>query len=160
MIPRLQAQGICKAFGATRALNGVDISVAPGDVLAVIGENGAGKSTLMNVLSGVHLPDSGTLFIDGRPYRAGDPQAARAHGIAIVHQELSLCDHLTVAENICLGAWPSRHGFLARGQLDSKAQAALDRLSADVVLASRCGDLSPAQRQLVEIARALAGEPR
>ncbi len=160
MIPRLEAHGICKAFGATRALNGVDISVAPGEVLAVIGENGAGKSTLMNILSGVHLPDSGTLFVDGRPYRGGDPQAARAHGIAIVHQELSLCDHLTVAENICLGAWPSRHGFLARGQLDRKAQAALDRLGADVALASRCGDLSPAQRQLVEIARALAGEPR
>lgn len=160
MIPRLQATGIRKAFGATQALAGVDLTVAPGEVVALLGENGAGKSTLMKVLSGVHAPDAGQLMVDGVAYVPGDPLAARAQGIAIVHQELSLCDHLSVAENIRLGAWPGRCGFVDRRALREVAGAALATLGAEVALDARCGDLSPAQRQLVEIARALASAPR
>ncbi len=160
MTPRLAITGVRKAFGATQALAGVDLEVAPGAVLALLGENGAGKSTLMKVLSGVYPSDAGTLAIDGQPYRPADPLSARAHGIAIVHQELSLCDHLSVAENICLGAWPGRWGTLDQQRMATIARDALARLGADIPLQTRCGDLSPAARQLTEIARSIAADPR
>ena len=157
---RLVLSGISKAFGATQALAGVDLTVAPGEVLALLGENGAGKSTLMKVLSGVHQSDAGTMLVDGQPFAPADPLAARARGIAIVHQELSLCAHLSVAENICLGAWPGRWGALDRRRMEATARTALDRLGADIPLHALCGDLSPAARQLTEIARSIATEPR
>ena len=160
MIPRLVLTGIRKAFGATHALAGVDVSVNPGEVLAVLGENGAGKSTLMKVLSGVYQADAGSMLVDGQPFHPADPLAARARGIAIVHQELSLCDHLSVEENISLGAWPSRWGTLQRREMTAIARAALDRLGADIPLHARCAALSPAARQLTEIARGIAAAPR
>ena len=128
MIPRLALSGIRKSFGATQALAGVDVSVNPGEVLALLGENGAGKSTLMKVLSGVHQADAGTMRVDGQPFHPADPLAARARGIAIVHQELSLSDHLSVEENISLGAWSSRWGTLNRREMTAIAKAALKRL--------------------------------
>ena len=159
IFPRLELRGISKAYGATQALSGVDLTVAPGEVVALLGENGAGKSTLMKVLSGACRADAGSMLVDGQAFAPADPLAARARGIAIVHQELSLCDHLSVAENISLGAWPGRWGTLDRRQMNEVARWALERLGADIPLQARCGDLPPAARQVTEIARSIAAAP-
>src|SRR5204862_1710993 len=97
--PRLEMRGVRKRFGATHALAGVDLLVAPGEVHALLGQNGAGKSTLMKVLSGAIQPDTGDMRIDGAPYAPGGPLEARRAGVAMIYQELSLAPHLTVAEN-------------------------------------------------------------
>ncbi|HXH41226.1 MAG TPA: ATP-binding cassette domain-containing protein, partial [Thermoanaerobaculia bacterium] len=106
----LTLHSISKHFGATVALDGVDLEIGPGEVHALIGENGAGKSTLMNILSGAFPPDGGTMMVGGRPYAPRGPADARARGIAHIHQELALCAHLPVAENILMGIEPSRGG--------------------------------------------------
>src|SRR4051812_5779192 len=93
--PRLALAGVFKAFGATQALRDVSLEVAPGEVHAVVGENGAGKSTLMNILSGALAPDAGTLSLDGVRYVPRDTLDARRHGVAMIHQELSLAPHLS-----------------------------------------------------------------
>src|SRR5262249_38232099 len=95
---RLQADRVRTAFGPTVGVEGVTLSAAAGSVHAVIGENGAGKSTLMNILAGAISPDAGAVLLDGNPYRPRNPEAARRAGVAMVHQELSLCPHLSVAE--------------------------------------------------------------
>src|SRR5689334_21560409 len=100
--PRLRYTNVAKAFGATRALRGVSLDAKAGEVHALLGENGAGKSTLMNILAGAFAPDAGTIELDGAPHAPRGPLAARDAGIAMVHQELSLCPHLTVAQNILL----------------------------------------------------------
>src|SRR3954470_14029364 len=102
--PALRLSGIRKSFGATRALKGVSLEVAPGEVHALIGENGAGKSTLMKVLSGAHAADEGTMELNGTPYVPVDPNDARMKGVAMIYQELNLALHLTAEENILLGA--------------------------------------------------------
>lgn len=157
MTPLLQMRDIRKRFGATLALDGVDLEVAAGEVLALVGENGAGKSTLMKVLSGAHAPDAGTMLLDGQPYAPRSPLDARKSGVAMIYQELSLAPHMTVAENILLGVEPTR-GFLldtkalrARS-LDALEQVGLKHVAPETVVAN----LSVAERQLVEIARAVA----
>src|SRR6187399_3613278 len=104
--PRLLMRGVHKRFGATIALGGVELSVQPGEVLALVGENGAGKSTLMKVLSGAHQPDEGEMSLDGKPYRPRHPLDARSAGVAMIYQELALARHLSVMENIVLGMEP------------------------------------------------------
>src|SRR3954469_5542613 len=106
--PLLSMRGIRKRFGATVALDGVDLSVGAGEVLALVGENGAGKSTLMKVLSGAHAPDEGKMTLDGAAYRPRNPLDARRAGVAMIYQELSLATHLSVMENILLGMEPTR----------------------------------------------------
>src|SRR4051812_44750772 len=112
--PRLRLSGIRKRFGATLALNGVDLEIAPGEVHAVVGENGAGKSTLMKILSGVYAPDAGAMQLNGKSYEPHEPLDARRAGVVMVNQELAIAPHLTVVENVVLGAEPSgvllRHG--------------------------------------------------
>jgi ribose transport system ATP-binding protein len=154
------ARGVRKAFGATVALAGVDFQVASGEVHALVGENGAGKSTLMKVLSGALLPDSGELFLNGEPYRVRDPSSARRLGVAMVYQELSLAPHLSVEDNVLLGAEPTRRfGILKRRAMRSKVNQVLEVLGHEEIQPeARVGDLNPATRQLVEIARALAQE--
>jgi ribose transport system ATP-binding protein len=150
-------RGIRKSFGATQALGGVDFAVAPGEVVALVGENGAGKSTLMKVLAGAHAPDAGVLHLDGQPYRPSSPQAARAHGVAMVYQELSLVPHLSVEENILLGAEPARWGILRRARMRERAREALARVGhPEIDPAQQARTLSVGNQQLVEIARALA----
>ena len=99
----LALKEIRKAFGPTVALDGVDLELRPGEVHALIGENGAGKSTLMNVIAGALKPDAGHMKLDGNSYSPTNPFDARTRGIALIHQELSLCPHLSVAENVQLG---------------------------------------------------------
>ena len=161
MTPRLELSDVAKSFGATKALRGVTLSVGPGEAHALIGENGAGKSTLLKILGGVHEPDAGSILFDGRPYSPGDPHAARRAGVAMIHQELCLAGHLTVAENITLGEEPGRLGWVDRGEQRRRALEALRQLGADTIpLDQPAGTLPIAQQQLVEIARALLTEPR
>lgn len=159
MAPRLVARGIRKAFGRAEVLRGVELRAEEGEIAAILGQNGAGKSTLMNILAGALRPDAGEIAIDGRPYRPRGPRDARRAGVAMVHQELSLCPHLSVAENVLLGDLPG--GLLRREDLERRAAAALAPLCAEgdaIDPAARVADLPPAQQQLVEIARALADE--
>src|SRR5437868_4322250 len=97
---RFVMTGVRKAFGATVALDGVDLAVSAGEVCALVGQNGAGKSTLMAVLSGAVRPDAGSMTLDGQPYAPVNPLEARRHGVAMIYQELSLAPHLSVKENI------------------------------------------------------------
>ena len=128
MIPRLQMSGVQKAFGATRALKNVSFSVAPGEVHALIGENGAGKSTLMKILSGAYRADAGSIVIDGQPFQPENPHHARRSGIAMIYQELTLAPHLSVEENISLGAEPANFGWLNRAKRRDLARRALAEL--------------------------------
>jgi ribose transport system ATP-binding protein len=158
---RLQMTGVKKRFGATIALAGVDLAVNAGQVLSLVGENGAGKSTLMKVLSGAHLPDEGTMLIDGKPYSPRDPMDARRAGVAMIYQELSMARHLSVMENILLGVEPTVGPFMRWGQVRSRAAAAMKEVGrADIPLDKPVGQLSVAEQQLVEIARAVANECR
>ena len=150
-------RGVRKSFGATAALAGVDLRVAGGEVLALVGENGAGKSTLMKVLAGVVRPDAGAMLLDGRPYEPRSPRDARAAGVAMIHQELALAPHLTVADNILLGVEPTRAGFIRPAASREAARAALGQLGrADISPDAVVAGLSIADRQVVEIARAVA----
>jgi ribose transport system ATP-binding protein len=155
--PRLRLDGIRKRFGATIALDGVSFELGAGEVHALVGENGAGKSTLMKVLAGIHAPDAGRMALDGQAYRPRHPADARHAGVVMVHQELAIARHLTVAENIVLGAEPVRAGLICRGKMRQVAGEALAQLGrADIALSAKAGSLSVAEQQLVEIARAVA----
>jgi len=154
--PRLRLSGIRKRFGATVALDGVSLEVAPGEVHALVGENGAGKSTLMKVLSGVHRQDAGVMELEGRHYTPRTPLAARAAGVVMVNQELAIAPHLTVTENLVLGAEPVRGGILRHAEARRRAAGALAQLGRpDIPLHLPAGRLSVAEQQLVEIGRAL-----
>ena len=104
----LSIRNVRKSFGATAALRGVSLGVGEGEVHALIGENGAGKSTLMKILSGAHEADAGRIALDGGPFAPCNPHEARRAGVAMIYQELNLAPDLSVAENIVLGAEPSR----------------------------------------------------
>ncbi|MGE5359567.1 MAG: sugar ABC transporter ATP-binding protein [Bacteroidales bacterium] len=154
---RLTVRGVRKTFGATVALDRVDFDAAPAEVHALVGENGAGKSTLMKVLAGTCAPDAGEMVLDGEPYRPVGPQEARRRGIAMVYQELSLAPHLTVRENVWLGQEPTRGGLLDRATMRSRtARLLADIGHPEIEPDDLVGHLSPAARQITEIARALA----
>jgi ribose transport system ATP-binding protein len=157
----LRLTGISKRYGPTLALDGVDLVVRAGEVHAVLGENGAGKSTLMSVLAGAVHPERGELHLGGAPYAPESPLAARRRGVALIHQELSLCPHLTVAENVLLGVEESRHGWIDRARTLARANALLAELPhPDISPERRVGDLSLPARQIVEVCRALAADAR
>src|SRR6186713_1982822 len=115
-VSALRLVGIKKSFGATRALRGVSLEVAAGEVHALIGENGAGKSTLMKILSGAHAADEGTMELSGQRYAPSDPHDARRKGVAMIYQELNLALHLTAQENILLGAELATGGWIDRAK--------------------------------------------
>jgi ribose transport system ATP-binding protein len=154
--PLLQLQGICKTFAGVTALDGVDFEVFAGEVHAVCGENGAGKSTLMKVMSGIHAPDAGSIRFRGEPVRFDTVQDAARCGVVIIHQELNLVPHLSVAENIYLAREPRRGWFIDRWRLHTDARRWLDRLGVAVRPDDAVSALSVAQRQMVEIAKALS----
>jgi D-xylose transport system ATP-binding protein len=158
--PLLQLRGINKTFGAVRALTDIDLEVAAGEVVALVGDNGAGKSTLVKVLAGVHRPDSGTVTFDGVQVHATDPSAALALGIATVFQDLALCENLDVVQNLFLGRelGPAR---LDEVQMEAQAWNLLHQLSAKIPsLRTPIASLSGGQRQTVAIARSLLGDPK
>ncbi|HEV8132749.1 MAG TPA: sugar ABC transporter ATP-binding protein [Acidobacteriota bacterium] len=155
-MPFLQLTNISKRFGPTVALDSVNLRLEKGEVHAVIGENGAGKSTLMNILAGAFPPDSGTMEIERQPYVPTSPLDARRHGIALIHQELCLCPHLAVSENILLGIEPSHWGWVDRQAYRRKAMGVLESFHHPEIHPDRpIWELSIAARQVVEICRAL-----
>jgi len=156
-MPTLRLYDVCKSFGPTTALDSVSLDVSAGEVHALIGENGAGKSTLLNVLAGSIWPDRGVIKIDDRPYAPTSPQEARRQGIALIHQELSLFPHLSVAENILIGIEPQRLGFVDRDSLYRRALEVLEAFGhPEIHPERRVRDLPIAARQVIEICRAIA----
>jgi ribose transport system ATP-binding protein len=151
---------ITKTFPGVRALDDVSFGCARGEVHALCGENGAGKSTLIKILGGVYRPDSGVIRLDGRDVALSHPQAARRAGVSIIHQELSLLPYRTVAENVFLGIEPSRYGLVDRRRMRADASRLLRRLGSSIAPESKVGDLSVAQQQVVEIAKAFAIDAR
>ena len=154
--PVLELQGITKAFGGVEALRGVDFTLSAGEIHGLVGENGAGKSTLMKIIAGVHADFAGRFVLDGRETRFRSARDARAAGIAMVHQELSIAPDLTVAENVFLGTQPTnRLGVVQWGRMAREAGEQLARLGIEVDPHRRIGDLPIGLQQLIEIARVL-----
>jgi ABC-type sugar transport system ATPase subunit len=157
--PALELRALTKRFPGVLALDDASLAVRRGEIHAVIGQNGAGKSTMINVISGMLAPDAGEIRLGGRSVAMDSTTAAIREGIATVYQELSLLPNLTVAENIALGREARRHGLLDRKAMRAAAEAALTRMGLDISPDARVGDLSLAERQLVEIAKALSHKP-
>jgi ribose transport system ATP-binding protein len=159
--PALEMRGIAKRFGATTALDGVDFTLAAGEVHALLGENGAGKSTLMKILSGALRPDGGEMRLDGRPYQPSDPRIGRRDGVSMIYQELTLAPHLTVEENIALGRETHRRGFLRRRDVRRRIRETLDFLHhPEIDLDAPVRTLGLGARQIVEISRAIMDRAR
>ncbi len=157
MTDLLQMRGIGKRFGATVALNGVDLGVAAGEVHALVGENGSGKSTLMKILAGAIRPDEGTMTLDGSAYSPAKPADGRKAGIAMIYQELSIAGHLPIVDNVLLGMEDTWFGVLKRGDAARRVKAALAKLGQEELdLDVPARQFPLAVRQLVEIARAVA----
>jgi len=161
MTPLLRMEGISKRYGGVRALEAAHLACARGRIHAVLGENGAGKSTLLKIAAGVVKPDTGTIELDGAPIALAGPAAARRLGIASVFQELSLLPDLTVADNIGISDPPTKWGLIDHRAQRRLAEAALARVGAtDIHPLARVRDLPLSRRQLVEIAKALARDPK
>lgn len=159
--PILEMRGISQIFPGVKALDGVNISLYPGEVTALIGENGAGKSTLVKILTGIYTPSEGEIFIDGEPVSFSSAQDAVDAGVTAIHQETVLFDELSVAENIFLGHAPrTRFGLIDWKVMNARASRLLHVLESEIDPTIRLKDLSIAQRHLVAIARALSVEAR
>lgn len=156
----LEVRGISKRFPGVQALAGVDLSLASGEVLALVGENGAGKSTLIKILAGALRPDAGEIWLAGRRCELACPADARHCGIAVMHQEFSLVPGLSVAGNIFLGREQTAGGIISHRAEARRARQLLEQLGAAIDPQTPCRALSVAQQQLVEIARALATDAR
>lgn len=156
----LEMRDISKSFPGVRALEGVSFDCAAGEVHAICGENGAGKSTLIKILGGIYRPDSGTIWVNGREAAFAHPVAARRAGISIIHQELSLLAHRSVAQNVFLGMEPTRLGALDRTAMRAGTARLLKRLSSTIDPEVTAGELSVAEQQIIEIAKALAVDAR
>ena len=159
--PTVALRGVSKRFGAVQALRGVDLTLYPGEVHALVGENGAGKSTLVKILAGVHRPDTGTLQVGGEPVTLRGPADARDRGIAVIHQHPNLFPDLDVAENVFMGRQPrDRLGRVAWGRMYREVAALLGDLGVTLAVRAPVRGLSVADQQLVEIAKALSLEAR
>ncbi len=151
---------ICKSFPGVKALDHVQFELRSGEVMALLGENGAGKSTLMKILSGVYTRDSGSLEIFGKEYGDLTPTQAQKAGVAIIHQELNMCRHLSVAENMFLGREKTKGIVLANGDMEAEAARILGELKIDIDPKQVVGDLPVSKQQMVEIAKALSVNAR
>jgi simple sugar transport system ATP-binding protein len=151
----LEARGVTKIFGTSRALDGVNFGLRPGEVHALLGENGAGKSTLIKILTGAYQPDGGEILLDGKPVHFADPLHAQAHGIGTVYQEVNLLPNRSVAENLFLGRQPTRFGFVRRSLIEKQAGELLARYGLDIDVQAELGTYSVAVQQIVAIARAV-----
>lgn len=161
--PIYEARGVSKSYGSVAALENVDVSVYAGEILGVVGDNGAGKSTLVKVLSGVHPPDAGTVYLQGEPRTWKSPHDALQEGIETLYQDSGLCPDLTVSGNVFLGRERTRPGLLGRiGFLDNKtmartAQEELEKAGIGLAGGTRpVNQLSGGQRQAVAIGRAVS----
>ncbi|WP_309068713.1 sugar ABC transporter ATP-binding protein [Microbacterium sp.] len=159
--PALEVTGISKSFDGVAALRGVNLSVRPGEIHALLGENGAGKSTLIKIITGLYSHDEGTVRFAGEPADFSSVRAANRSGVVALYQELSIVPTISVAENITLteGA-PSTFGLVRGRLMRQRAQALLDRLNQRIPLRALAGDLSPVKQTMISIARALAMDAR
>ncbi len=152
--------GVSKSFPGVKALDNVQFELRSGEVMALLGENGAGKSTLMKILSGVYTRDTGTMEIFGKPYGDLTPKQAQGIGVAIIHQELNMCRHLTVAENMFLGREKYKGFMLDNAYMENEAARILADLKIDIRPDQVVGDLPVSKQQMVEIAKALSANAR
>lgn len=153
---QIQMKGIHKAFGSNQVLSGVDFDLREGEVHALMGENGAGKSTLMNILTGLHPRDKGTILIDGKETYFANPKEAERQGIAFIHQELNIWPDMTVVDNLFIGKeMSSTWGLLKSKEMKALAIEQFKRLSVDIPLNMEAGQCSVGQQQMIEIAKAL-----
>jgi ribose transport system ATP-binding protein len=152
----VQMQGIDKTFPGVHALKECNFELKRGEVHALVGENGAGKSTLMKILSGIYSKDKGKIYYKGEEVEINNPHAAQQIGISMVHQELNLMSHLTVAQNIFIGREPRKGIFLDEAQLNQKAQEMIDLLRLTINPQAKVAELTVAKQQMVEIAKALS----
>lgn len=153
--PILSLRNIRKSFGPTEVLHGIDFDIYPGEVVALLGENGAGKSTASNIISGAIQPTLGEMTWQGAPYAPATPKEAMDAGIGMIHQELMLLPHLSIAENVFLGRYPMRFGRVDRREMQHRAHQGLERLGLDISPKRLVAGLSTASQQLIEIAKAL-----
>ena len=160
----LEIQHIHKSFGEVEVLKGINLKLASGQVLGIVGENGAGKSTLMNILGGLFPPTHGHMKLSGQPYEPVSPKDAQQAGISFIHQELNLFPNLSVTENLLLNRLPKKKilgiSFLDHKQAKKKANQLLKAVGLTIDPSVLLEQLTPAQQQLVEIARALSFHPR
>lgn len=152
----VKLEHINKEFPGVKALDDVSFYLKAGEVMALLGENGAGKSTLMKILSGVYTKGSGEVNIFGKRFEELTPKKAQEIGVAIIHQELNLCSHLSVAENIFLAREITHSGILSGREMNKQAKILLDRLNIDIKPDTIVGDLPVSKQQMVEIAKALS----
>lgn len=152
----LEMRHITKVFPGVKALDNVQLTIQKGEVHALLGENGAGKSTLIKILGGIHRADEGEIIIDGEHIDIQSVDDARAAGVSIVHQELCLCNNITVAENIFLGQEMKQGLFCNDLDMNQRTQELMESLGIDIAAETHVGDLTVAQQQMVEIARAIS----
>ena len=154
-----ELRNVSKAFPGVQAVAAVSVAFFPREIHALVGENGSGKSTLVKMLAGVHRPDAGEILFQGQPVSLTDPTAARAHGVAMIYQEFSLVQTLTVAENVFMGRLPRvGTGFVDWRTIRQRAMAVLDQLGIAIDPDAIVSSLSVAEQQLVEIAKAISAE--
>ena len=152
----IDLKGICKSFGTNQVLCGVNLHLRSGEVQALMGENGAGKSTLMNILTGIHKADAGTIEVDGTPMVFRNNKDAEDHGIAFIHQEMNIWPNLTVLENLFPTKQPkTKFGFIDFGKMKEIAQAKCKEIGIELPLEELAGNCSIGQQQMVEITRSL-----
>jgi ABC-type sugar transport system ATPase subunit len=156
----LTVEHISKTFPGVRALDDVSVEFEKASVHAVMGENGAGKSTLGKIIAGVYTADQGVIKIEGQEVKPTDPRIAQGLGIALVHQELAFCPNMTVAENLQLGGFPTKGGFMNWGKLREKARALLHEIGADIDVDTPLAQLTTGQEQMVQIAGAVGVNAR
>jgi ABC-type sugar transport system ATPase subunit len=166
-VPLIEMRGITKSFGAVQALRGADLKLMPNEVLGLVGDNAAGKSTLMKTLTGVHRPDSGELFFEGKPVIFDSPRASRAHGIEMIYQNLALAPNLDVVANVFLGrektlaflsGWLH---WLDEKSMENDTRSLLDKLRINISsMRTNVERMSGGQQQAVAIARAVAFQAR
>ncbi|MBJ7331570.1 MAG: sugar ABC transporter ATP-binding protein [Solirubrobacteraceae bacterium] len=160
--PLLRLRGLTKSFGAVQALQGADLDVGAGEVVALVGDNGAGKSTLIKAITGVQPADGGTIEMDGVEVSIKAPQDSTALGISAVYQDLALCDNLDVVANLFLGQETRRGKVMDEIAMEKESRTLLDRLAVRTLrsVRSEVGSLSGGQRQTVAIARSMLGDPK
>ena len=156
----VQMKNIAKSFSGTKVLKGVNLELGHGEILALLGEIGAGKSTLMKILSGIYSKDSGEIYLDGELCHFQNPKEAQNKGVAIIHQEMNLCNDLSVSENIFLGREVMDGLRLNHKKMDEEAQKILDDLGISMKSTELAGDLKVSEQQMVEIAKALSQDAK